>query len=792
MLLIVLSSLLSILSESFSSSVDMAGYSSKQGNQHLELDSLGAVLADYDIISFSNVQQHSLRKRDLQSSSHVERSLSFKVLGRDFKLYLTSNAEHFSEKFKALVVDGNGNKKEYHVKWENFFTGHVIGEQDSKVQAHIDGEDITARIVTDEAEYNIEPLWRFTNSSYNGRMLAYRSEDIKAFTRLKSPEVCGYVKPSEIHLLPEGIPDENDEKEVGYLHRQKRQKHPDPTQNTCKMLVVADHRFFKHMGRSEESTTINYLIELFDRVDDIYRNTSWDADNGSYKGYGVQIDQVIVHKQPQNVTGGTIHYNMAQNHPPGKDAWDVKKLLEQFSMDIANESKKVCLAHLFTYQDFDMGTLGLAYVGSPKANSWGGICSRAYLSPSRAEMYLNTGLTSTKNYGKTILTKEADLVTTHELGHNFGAEHDPDNKQECAPSDSNGGKYVMFPIAVSGDHRNNKMFSICSKASIYKTLLAKASRCFTEHNNKVCGNSRVDEGEECDPGLSNLYSDPCCSSACQLKHSAICSDRNSPCCKNCQYEKARKKCQEAINATCKGESYCTETENSCKVCCKVNGTCVPQTTGNDEFLYLRKGKPCIEGFCNANGKCEMQVQDVIERFWDFIDKLSINTFGKFLADNIVGSVMVFSLLFWIPLSILVHCVDKKLDKQYEENTKSFFNPSNAEMLSSLDSASVRILKPFSASSNNRFQPCTPVGQPVSLPVTVPPKLDHPRMDTIQEDPSMDSHLDEEGFEKDPFPNSSSAAKSFEDLTDNPIIRSEKASSFKLQRQARIDSKETEC
>lgn len=35
------------------------------------------------------------------------------------------------------------------------------------------------------------------------------------------------------------------------------------------------------------------------------------------------------------------------------------------------------------------------------------------------------------------------------------------------------------------------------------------------------------------------------------------SDRNSPCCKNCQFETAQKKCQEAINATCKGVSYCT-------------------------------------------------------------------------------------------------------------------------------------------------------------------------------------------------------------------------------------------
>lgn len=63
--------------------------------------------------------------------------------------------------------------------------------------------------------------------------------------------------------------------------------------------------------------------------------------------------------------------------------------------------------------------------------------------------------------------QEADLVTTHELGHNFGAEHDPDNVQYCAPSDDNGGKFVMYPIAVSGDHVNNKVpVSVKSKLNI--------------------------------------------------------------------------------------------------------------------------------------------------------------------------------------------------------------------------------------------------------------------------------------------------------------------------------------
>lgn len=113
------------------------------------------------------------------------------------------------------------------------------------------------------------------------------------------------------------------------------------------------------------------------------------------------------------------------------------------------------------------------------------------------------------------------------------------------------------------------------------------------------------------------------------------------------------------------------------------------------------------------------------------------------------------------------------------------------MLSSMDSASVRIIKPFPAPQTpGRLQPLPP--GPVMPPVSAAPKLEHQRMDTIQEDPSTDSHTDEDGLDKDPFPTSSTAAKSFEDLTDHPATRSEKAASFRLQRQSRVDSKETEC
>ena len=46
------------------------------------------------------------------------------------------------------------------------------------------------------------------------------------------------------------------------------------------------------------------------------------------------------------------------------------------------------------------------------------------------------GLSSSRNhYGQRVITREADLVTAHEFGHNWGSEHDPDSN-ECSPSAS--------------------------------------------------------------------------------------------------------------------------------------------------------------------------------------------------------------------------------------------------------------------------------------------------------------------------------------------------------------------
>jgi len=86
-----------------------------------------------------------------------------------------------------------------------------------------------------------------------------------------------------------------------------------------------------------------------------------------------------------------------------------------------------------------------------------------------------------------VVTREADLVTAHELGHNWGrylclelyflhlilyfiyiyyiscsfSEHDPD-LPECSPPASQGGSYLMYTYSVSGYDVNNKVVFIIS------------------------------------------------------------------------------------------------------------------------------------------------------------------------------------------------------------------------------------------------------------------------------------------------------------------------------------------
>lgn len=265
----------------------------------------------------------------------------------------------------------------------------------------------------------------------------------------------------------------------------------------------------------------------------------------------------------------------------------------------------------------------------------------------------------------------------------------------------------MYTYSVSGYDVNNKKFSPCSLRSIRKVLQAKSGRCFSEPEESFCGNLRVEGDEQCDAGLLGTEdNDACCDKNCKLRRNqgAVCSDKNSPCCQNCQFMPAGVKCRDAQYATCEQDARCSgngadcpkspamtdgtvcqergqcrsgkcipycETQglqscmcdviqDACKRCCRmsINETCFAVEPPD----ILPDGTPCIVGFCNK-GMCEKTIQDVVERFWDIIEEININKVLKFLRDNLVMVVVFVTALFWIPASCLISYFDRKNRKQ---------------------------------------------------------------------------------------------------------------------------------
>ncbi|XP_047532357.1 ADAM 17-like protease isoform X2 [Vanessa atalanta] len=436
---------------------------------------------------------HHIVKRGVKLSHHpfnIIKELQFQTLGKSFRLILHPHNSVLHSNFKAYSVDADGNKSIIHIDYDHFYTGRVFGEKSSDVKLHIEEGVITGTIHTPQETYHIEPSWRHLPHLDDKTMITYRSSDIRfswTNSRDSKPRVCGYVKEgkeleddddeddynenleSKQEQLekdkyfsqnqntddkkPSLAPSEGNQQKNGKRVKRQSDYEYTPTKTRCPLLLVADYRFFQEMGASNTKTTISYLISLIDRVHKIYNDTVWQdrQDADGFKGMGFVIKKILVHSEPTRVRGGEAHYNMV------REKWDVRNLLEVFSREYSH--KDFCLAHLFTDLKFEGGILGLAYVGSPRRNSVGGICTPEYFKNGYT-LYLNSGLSSSRNhYGQRVITREADLVTAHEFGHNWGSEHDPD-VAECSPAASHGGSYLMYTYSVSGYDVNNKVLAV--------------------------------------------------------------------------------------------------------------------------------------------------------------------------------------------------------------------------------------------------------------------------------------------------------------------------------------------
>ncbi|XP_035294242.1 disintegrin and metalloproteinase domain-containing protein 20-like isoform X1, partial [Cricetulus griseus] len=137
-------------------------------------------------------------------------------------------------------------------------------------------------------------------------------------------------------------------------------------------------------------------------------------------------------------------------------------------------------------------------------------------------------------------------------------------------------------------------FSNCSISELNKIVNTpgQASCLFYDHHfyynrsytYSVCGNSVIDEGEQCDCGSNKAcYVNPCCGNDCKYSRDSICDEQL--CCANCTYSPPGTLCRSVQNV-CDLPEYCSGSAVTCP---------------ND--FYLQDGTPCSEeGYCYA-GNC---------------------------------------------------------------------------------------------------------------------------------------------------------------------------------------------
>ncbi|KAK7490878.1 hypothetical protein BaRGS_00017934, partial [Batillaria attramentaria] len=395
-------------------------------------------------------------------------------------------------KFQAKTVDESDTETPFFVDPNDFFTGHLAGNESHAVEAHFEDGILSASIQTDNDTFAVEvcvvecgagagqrplcrfvlclswPAWRHVEPSDSRKMIVYRASDIRWEGMYRTEKGRRRMFSDGIKLVkgnrerPASHPLDTDR--LSGTEGQKRQKRSSHSHHRCSLFLVADYKFTRDIGRTVTETA-HYMIGLLTRINARYVQTVWKQ---GMTGYGFDVQKILIHSN--FTTSSQRHYNLQRRYGINEKL-DVRRGFDRE----AGETKLRELRRRPCWLEAERCPSDRGFVV-------------VLLRPSR---------------------------------HNWGAEHDPDT-EKCSPSGRDGGKYLMWSYAVEGRDPNNQRLSPCSKVWIAAVLEAKASACFTEKVSGFCGNGKIDEGEECDDaGLFNGHHE-CCTSQCKLKPGALC------------------------------------------------------------------------------------------------------------------------------------------------------------------------------------------------------------------------------------------------------------------------------
>jgi len=621
---------------------------------------LNSYIRHYERLDYNLKDFHSRVRRSVISSPFAISDLKFKAFGKQFHIRLRKDHAIFSPEYS--IVDGHG--EPINVDLSKFVEGDVKGHFGSYVHGVVHKGRFQGTIKMGGEVYHVEPARRHFKHPQSFHSVIYKVSDVKAnfnyghdTMRTKKRPTSYKVKNERDSLKPDITREQEKAYREGYnidaehVLKRTRRGVKNAFKNTCVLKLVADHKFTRKFLNKEN--VIYQMVNHYKAAEYIFRNQTFNitkpADRWYHpQGIGFRVGSIVVYDG----------YSVPARLKP--EYMSVANLLEMFSSE---DHSKVCESFLFTDRSFEKGIIGLAWIGYPQGQA-GGICDRYANFGGKLRSY-NTGLVTFKLYARDLPPAVTEITFAHELGHAFGAHHDP---KECQPTEKQGGKYIMYDKATTGTKRNNRYFSKCSIDSMVPVINAKGLDqtygCFVNRRIAICGNGIVEYPEICDCGTASTCNERCChpydgtNRSCLLRHEAFeCSPSRGPCCSNetCRVYPQWTRCREATdckfdgrcdgrtwtcapsqsrpdNTTCASHTMvcskgycngsicllygfkgcmCENRADQCKVCCMNEGKCTVATNissiTNLKSPFVLPGNPCHDylGYCDALGDCQM-------------------------------------------------------------------------------------------------------------------------------------------------------------------------------------------
>uniref|UniRef100_K7DND5 ADAM metallopeptidase domain 12 n=1 Tax=Pan troglodytes TaxID=9598 RepID=K7DND5_PANTR len=415
-----------------------------------------------------------------------------------------------------------------------YYHGHVRGYSDSAVSLST-CSGLRGLIVFENESYVLEPMKSATNR--------YKLFPVKKLKSVRGS--CG-----SRHNTP-NLAAKNVFPPPSQTGARRHKRETLKATKYVELVIVADNREFQRQGKDLEKVK-QRLIEIANHVDKFYRSL-----NIRIVLVGVEVwndmDKCSVSQDPFT----SLHEFLD---------WRKMKLLPRKPHDNAQ---------LVSGVYFQGTTIGMAPIMSMcTADQSGGIVMDHSDNPLGAAVTL-----------------------AHELGHNFGMNHDTlDRGCSCQMAVEKGGCIMN----ASTGYPFPMVFSSCSRKDLETSLEKGMGMCLfnlpevrESFGGQKCGNRFVEEGEECDCGEPEECMNRCCNATtCTLKPDAVCA--HGLCCEDCQLKPAGTACRDSSNS-CDLPEFCTGASPHCPA-----------------NVYLHDGHSCqdVDGYC-YNGICQTHEQQCV-------------------------------------------------------------------------------------------------------------------------------------------------------------------------------------